>query len=774
MPLQAPRTTRLARRASRRVFGSRAIRSVGRALVIASLAGIAPALGASVRFGTGVGIGILGGCLVLGALTGIALAAARRARLVAAAACVDEALALRDRLSSALELAEDSDEDQIFAQWAVRDAEQVAASVRVAQAVPIRGTRDWLLWPVLSTAAVAGILLLPPYLQQQSEPSREELTQTRESIVRAAQIVEEQAAADGTMPVADRAMLERLSDIERELAEGRRTPQDARTASAAVLEERARELAEEAEREQAELQQKIRQISTDPDSPISDLADALRRGDFAQASERLRELGDQTPALDDETRRRIVEDLRQIARQLAPEAEPAPQPQTPESEPPPSPDRQPPPQPSRQDEPSQPADVPVPDDEPSADHRPKQPTQELSDRLSELADQIEQDPEPLQPEPPNRPQENPESQQQQRLDRDRPAEQDRQPRPAEGKPRPEPEKGSQKPGEPKEQPEPGIQPQPTKQERSPDEQKPPAPAEGDTPAETQKPGQGQPSGPEQQPAGERPPQTEQRNEPTEAPQQVPSDGQFPEQDRPEPIPQRPQTQPGQENATPSTQRPPGERRPGATNGQQPDPLALPTPEAVAQPGSTSEQQDQTQPPAGRGDRLQDVIEQLEKMDRQQLESLRKMAQSRRMLDAAQELLERASPEELERLRELGRRLGADRPPEESAQEPWNPETELFDASGGRDTPADDVSRVIGETEPTGDVPGEPLARTTTQDLAVRLREAAAGVERAIEGQAIPARARDYVRRVYRRYESGATGTTAREGRDADAPSGKDE
>lgn len=783
-------------------------------MVIASVAGLLPAAGAGIWISADAGIGVLVGCLGVGAIAGLAFAATRSTRLVATAARVDEALELRDRLSSGLELAEETGEDRAFSQLAVRDAEAHAASVRVSRAVPLRGTRDWLLWPVFSAAAVAAVLLLPAYLQQQSQASPGELARARESIVRAAQVVEEENAAEASMPEADQSTLDRLNDIERELAEGRRTPDDAKTESAAVLEERARELAEEAEREQGGLEQRLSEIKTDPDSSVSDLAEALRSGDFAETAERLRELARDAKSMDDQSRQELADDLREIARQLASEPrdsdesesgqagteQPRPQQvspeQAPETEQTPGQSQN--PESERPVEQTRPAERPQENEETfdageqtPPENQPRSATEELSDRLSETADQIERNPESLQPDRPERPQENPQQQEQQQpdvepeqqspgQDKQSGSEQQQEQRQEgenqrgeEGQ-RPDEQDGQRQAGQTEseraqtdpqsEQGESGQQ-----EQTSPEQQQQPGNEQGARPEQGEKPA----GSPDEQQTEQQPAQQEQPGRETEGgePRAQPGADQ-----QAQPKPEQGAPQPGEQPVGQEDQQQPGEQPQGLepSGEQSPGEQPVATPGGDQLPGTRPQQQDQTQATPGGSDSLQDAIEQLEKMDQQQLESLRKMARSQKFQDAARDLLDDASPEELERLSEFGRRLAENRGAEAPVQEPWNPETELFDARGDQEQPAGEDSRVAGETERTGAEPSRTLARTTSQDLAARMREAAAGVERAIEGQTIPTRTRDYVRRVYQRYEKSASEAPAREGRDADAPASDSE
>lgn len=773
----AHNSRRLARRALRRVRAGEVLRQSGRMLTWASGLAIAIGVPTSIRVGGQAGFWIVGSLLAVGLLGGATLALAKPRRLVSAAAKVDEALRLDDRLSSAIELESATYAgDPAFSQLAVQDAERRATEVSVAQAVPIRLTRDWMLWPVLSAAAVAGMLLIPTLVQQAGQPSQGEIARARDSIVRAAQAVAEQLnAGGGAGEAADDETLARLDEIERELAEGRSTPERARTQSAAALEDRARALDEAARREADDLTRALRQIEPDRESSVAELAEALRRSDFAAASEQLREMARAAQRMDDESREALAEDLRALAEQirraeqrgLAAEQPNAGEDVSEESDAtePPTPSRPAPAEPSPESPGHQEAAEPKPRPEQPADGEPgqnetgSQPTDEtppntgeqrrgqegnrptgeaLSDRLDRVAEQIQRDPQSLQP---DQPQAQPGEQ---RPDKpgDTPQEQ----------PGRE-QTGGDRPSQPVEQP-PGRapgSPQERPGEQRPSQQTPAQPTPGNqTPPEGGQAGSAK---------GEQPDQ-----KPEQGGQQQPAQ---PPSDRPgQQTPGAPPTAGSGEQGKPrEEQRRGGESAPGGSPSDPPQPIGPGSPQPGTEPGN-----DQADPQSGRGGSLGEMLDQLENMDQRKLDAMRKMARSEKLREAAQELLNQASPEDLERLRGLAGRFG--REPlfdEPQPTDGWNPQTEFFDARGkGADeqTP----SRIVGAAEGTGAVPGRSIAGASRAEVAERVREAAAGAERAIEGQSIPPRMRNYVRNVYRRFEESAERPRVPEGRDADAPS----
>jgi hypothetical protein len=127
------------------------------------------------------------------------------------------------------------------------------------------------------------------------------------------------------------------------------------------------------------------------------------------------------------------------------------------------------------------------------------------------------------------------------------------------------------------------------------------------------------------------------------------------------------------------------------------------------------------------------------------EAAQQEEQARRLADRAQELLEKASPEErreLERWAEEMRREQQARPPVEREFA-----TETVDARGA-EPPAARDERVIAQW--FGNQESEP-GGAGRAEMGEEVQRAAESAERAIEQQVVPARYSDLVRRVFRRY-----------------------
>jgi hypothetical protein len=138
--------------------------------------------------------------------------------------------------------------------------------------------------------------------------------------------------------------------------------------------------------------------------------------------------------------------------------------------------------------------------------------------------------------------------------------------------------------------------------------------------------------------------------------------------------------------------------------------------------------------------------------------------SEKMREQARRLLEQASPEERRELERLAREMqdrarqagGDDAPrdpgaPAPAGERPW--QTEAFDARGETPDGPRGPQHVIADW--LGDEAERPAGAAPAASPGAPLREAAEGVERAIDRQAVPRTRSDLVRRVFERYRQRA-------------------
>ncbi len=823
------RSLQVARRALARMGLARFVRTLGRSLVVGAGVGVGAAGVVSYFFGIEAGLAAAGACLLIAGGVAGATSMMRRRSLLHAAARVDDRLDFKDRLSTAIELgqARHGAEDP-FVSLAVADGERMAAQADVRRAVPVRVDRSWVIWPMLGAVAV-GMALLAPMLDRSDRAviDPEQVARTRETIASVGDDLEQEVLDQAYPEPAAEEALERIREIERELESGLRSPEDAATAAAAVAQEQAERLAQDAQSERVEqLEQQLEQIEPEQLGDASALAEALRDADMGEAQRLLREMVDEADS--DVEREQLAKDLRRLADQIRSEKTPEPSVPGGDAGSPESsdgsdrgetglPEVDQPNQPGAAPEPAN--DLPTPPglDEPDAQNQPgeeqstpdqasreqserqareaaereagKRDAQDLADRLDEVAGRVE-NPEKsaAQEPPPEGEQTQPNEGQGSESEKNTPKE----PGTSEENPG---ETQNQQTQEPAENPNPDQTEQGEQQRESGgDQQSPPEQGEGSETQE-QQPGQDTQGGQEQPDSGAqdgepKPDQTGSDSSPSPesgpdqtqggetGQEQSGSEGEQPEpgnetgtqgqpdagQDQPSPGQGQ---QPGETPPNQATDQ--GSEKPGSSGLASDDPNSAgsdskPT-DSVREPGASGQDSGQGQDEQG-GDAIDKALDQLEKLDRRQRETLKRKAQSEQMKKRAEELLDKASPEQRQRLADLASRFQGDAARDKPGGE-WKPDTEMFDArpqESGK--PGDE--RAVGSTEPTG--APDRNARSGPRGSAYKpteVREAAAAAEKAIEGQAIPRRYRDYVRNVYRRFEQQAR-EAAPEGQDADA------
>lgn len=181
---------------------------------------------------------------------------------------------------------------------------------------------------------------------------------------------------------------------------------------------------------------------------------------------------------------------------------------------------------------------------------------------------------------------------------------------------------------------------------------------------------------------------------------------------------------------------------------------MPQPRDASEPGQGPDTPDEKAI-----ERLAQQLRRLEQMDES---ARRRLAESRTLREQAERLLRQMSPAERQRLEDLARRWGgdpsapgSDRPDQAPAPE-WTGPIQTVDARP-RGEPARGVREAVISEWLTPATP-DPDAVARRQAVAERFREAARGVERAVEQQAVPLQHRDLVRRVFNRYTERAAGS----------------
>lgn len=314
-------TIRVVRRAQRRAFAADFVRYAGRALVAA--AGVAVPLTVAGRlFGWPVGWEIL-----LGVPAGLAVASAgvlawlKRPSALVAAARLDRANNLHDRVGTSLALREHAGEDPFHA-WAVQEGERAVAQAKAKKAAPIRFDRAWLVWPAAGTTAVLAFMLVPTLSFDTTDPEAVKVAEVRQDasdeIAAIRERLERRAAEDPASFIDTRAE-ETLARLEDQLRAGEIDADEARRRAAEALQraaDRARRDAEKRDAARDRLAEKMQRAASGEgeEEGRSQFAERLSQGDFQGAQQALqRALGGD---VSDEERQQMARELSELAERL--------------------------------------------------------------------------------------------------------------------------------------------------------------------------------------------------------------------------------------------------------------------------------------------------------------------------------------------------------------------------------------------------------------------------------------------------------------------------
>lgn len=740
---------------------------------------------------------------------------------LSAAAELDAALRLHDAIGSGIALEDRAGEDP-FAQIALEEAERLAARADVRSAFPLRFGSSWLAWPLIGAAAAAVAAFVPPLRllhDQRAEAVRIEQAAQRadasEAIQQLAQELQELATPEPDVtadaPRADR--LRALEELERQLARGETSADEARSSAAGILGDLASEMdrssqfaEQRADAVRRMLSEAAAGAASASESPnAADIADSLRWGDLDRALQSLDDLHKRLNELAPEERERTARALEDLAEQIALEAEKQQQRAEENAE-------------QRERELLERAGLPpetsealdddlTPEelidqlrdhglDEQSAERLAEQlarertardatrdaaeHTEDLSEALRDAADDIRQ------PGPPTPPTDQPASQHDPASTEPRPEQQKQQPTPDPNQPREPGDPDQRRPGSGEQRESTGKDPNAPAGTESGTPRTPAEPREGTgaSPDPAQAPTD---SAPDQQAPGESPAPKEGAESPTpddqaptppdpDTPATPRDSGETPEQrdgakpddpsqgagDQPgSPQPAQPDgAQPGAgEQPTPG-QGPP---QPGDPKHAQPGEGGEPEPSREGAPSDAASQREGMRDRgsgAGNGadprgmERLRDQLHRLRE-DSAQGEDQRNRAQDLR--ERAQRLLDGMSDEERDRLERWAaqQQRELDSPDSPTTQPgPGESLAERLEREGFRTDAVDarqssDEERVVAEWLANRDADERADRTISTREMTEVLREAARSADQAIDEQVVPARYRN-VREYFRK------------------------
>ena len=271
-----------------------------------------------------VGTGLVGAAVVAATIWLVV----RRESEAYAAAALDEAAGLRERISSGRYC---GNVDDPFAQAVVADAERVSGSISARQHIRLTAPQSWP-WAVLALAVAACMFLIPRGLMQSTEADEPERTMAEAQQVE--QVVKELSNAFQPLIAED----PELADLERELEEMKRKrgdpaqrPEDLRNKALTKIDKLHDALKQKRQDRQYDATKSLRRMlrslqpPKDSSAPTKKLHEALSKGDFKTAKEEIKKLQEQLATLksedDKEMVKKLGEQLDNIAKQIEKAAE---------------------------------------------------------------------------------------------------------------------------------------------------------------------------------------------------------------------------------------------------------------------------------------------------------------------------------------------------------------------------------------------------------------------------------------------------------------------
>lgn len=323
---------RLARKASRRLTLARFIRTLAVALPLClAVAALAILTGR-----------LLGSAFpwwwaaapaaAIALITATTVAWRARPTTIAAAAELDAALKLKDRLGSALALEPQSKQDA-FASITVDEATALANKVRVERAIPIRPDHSWWWW-VAAAAACVGIGIFVPPLRTAAQKAAEqaafqktaEKQKADEALIEAEKKLDELLEAtdpeQGDFAMGDHQTL--LDDLRKQIEAGVKEPDEAAAEAAKLMEQTASQMEQKAADALAEQNaaqdlaaEAADQLAKEPGAEeVEKLIEAMKSGDPEAALKAAEELEKAAENMTEEQRNAAAERLEAFAKAM--------------------------------------------------------------------------------------------------------------------------------------------------------------------------------------------------------------------------------------------------------------------------------------------------------------------------------------------------------------------------------------------------------------------------------------------------------------------------
>ncbi len=241
-----------------------------------------------------------------------------------AAAWLDQTLALKDRLTSAMELERRAGNDPFIA-IALQEAGSVARGVNLAAALPLRFGRAWAWLAAGLGAAIAVSIWVPGRDRTVGEGlAQAEASQRERAAEQVKAVVPPATDVDGPPVPSVERELDAVREIERELARGEESAESGRARAARALERasdatdrEATRAGERADAVKSALAKSARSVTEGAvPSDGAGIAESLRRGDVESAAAAAGRLAERAGAMSPEARERAARELENLARDL--------------------------------------------------------------------------------------------------------------------------------------------------------------------------------------------------------------------------------------------------------------------------------------------------------------------------------------------------------------------------------------------------------------------------------------------------------------------------
>jgi hypothetical protein len=269
-----------------------------------------------------IGLGLLASAVTAATIGSLV----RRPDDVTAAAALDQAAGLRERISSGLHCAASDDP---YARAVVVDAEHVSQSVTVRKHIPLRAPKP--VWYAGLGVVVAGILLSLPSGWFQSdevlaqEKDREIVERRQVEVKKRIEQIRKDAKSYSTL-ASEQVMKDLVADLEKVAQQPFDNPEARRHEAQKRIDRAADAIKKQQAGEKfdkvSEMKKMLRGIKTkgQADTPAQRLAQALAEGDFKAANEAVKTLQSQLASMKDseksEATQKMQEQIARLSKQL--------------------------------------------------------------------------------------------------------------------------------------------------------------------------------------------------------------------------------------------------------------------------------------------------------------------------------------------------------------------------------------------------------------------------------------------------------------------------